>query len=218
MSPVLLLGKDRVMESAKTPSVLMNYCIASAHSNITLFPFALAAIINHSPAHTANVEVDWYWWNEDGTNDETMNRKMQTSLLDLSLKEAAQLDLQYIATRDIKAGEEILYSYGEEWQDAWSEYSAEISEWSEKVFKQTEVRELRVAAAATATESLEVSSDGEGEVDLNAFSHEGLESLSPSADMPQFRFFIDGLDHLFLPSWRDTNHNDQDLSKIEIDN
>ena len=194
----------------------MNYCIASAYSNITLFPIALAALINHSPASTANVQVDWYWWNKDGTNEETMNRKMQTSLLDLSLKEAAQLDLQYIATRDIEAGEEILYSYGEEWQDAWSEYSAEISEWSEKVFKQTEVRELRVAAAATASstaiESVEVTSDGEGGVDLNAFSHEGLELLSPSADMPRFRYFIDGLDHLFLPSWRDTNQNDQNLS------
>ena len=204
------------MDSAKTPSVLMNYCIASAYSNITLFPIALAALINHSPASTANVQVDWYWWNKDGTNEETMNRKMQTSLLDLSLKEAAQLDLQYIATRDIEAGEEILYSYGEEWQDAWSEYSAEISEWSEKVFKQTEVRELRVAAAATASstaiESVEVTSDGEGGVDLNAFSHEGLELLSPSADMPRFRYFIDGLDHLFLPSWRDTNQNDQNLS------
>ena len=124
-----------------------------------------------------------------------MNRKMQTSLLELSLKEAAQLDLQYTATRDIEAGEEILYSYGEEWQDAWSEYSAEISEWSEKVFKQTEVRELRVAAAATASstaiESVEVTSDGEG----------GVASNEP---MPRFRFFIDGLDHLFLPSWRDT--------------
>lgn len=194
----------------------MNYCIASAYSNITLFPIALAALINHSPASTANVQVDWYWWNKDGTNEETMNRKMQTSLLELSLKEAAQLDLQYIATRDIEAGEEILYSYGEEWQDAWSEYSAEISEWSEKVFKQTEVRELRVAAAATASstaiESVEVTSDGEGGVDLNAFSHEGLELLSPSADMPRFRYFIDGLDHLFLPSWRDTNQNDQNLS------
>ena len=204
------------MDSARTPSVLMNYCIASAYSNITLFPIALAALINHSPASTANVQVDWYWWNKDGTNEETMNRKMQTSLLDLSLKEAAQLDLQYIATRDIEAGEEILYSYGEEWQDAWSEYSAEISEWSEKVFKQTEVRELRVAAAATASstaiESVEVTSDGEGGVDLNAFSHEGLELLSPSADMPRFRYFIDGLDHLFLPSWRDTNQNDQNLS------
>ena len=183
MSPVLLLGKDRVMESAKTPSVLMNYCIASAHSNITLFPIALAAMINHSPTHTANVEVDWYWWNKDGTNDETMNRKMQTSLLDLSLKGAAQLDLQYIATRDIKAGEEILYSYGEEWQDAWSEYSVEFTDWTNRAFRQLRAEQH----APAATESLEVSSDGES-----------------SEPMPRFRFFIDGLDHLFLPFWRDT--------------
>lgn len=184
---MILLTKDHVMESAKTPSVLMNYCIASAHSSIAIFPFGLGALINHSPSQTANVEIDWYWWNNDGANDDTMNRKLNTSLKDLSLKDSAQLDLQYIATRDIDAGEEIFYSYGQEWQDAWSEYSAEISEWSDKVFKQAEVRELR---AATATESLEVNYDGEGGIDLNS-------------SMPRFLFFIDGLDHLFLPSWRD---------------
>ena len=216
VSPVILLAKDRVIESAKTASVLMNYCIASAHSSIALFPFALGALINHGSSKAANVEIDWYWWNNDGANDDSMNRKLNTSLRDLSLKESAQLDLQYIATRDIEAGEEILYSYGDEWQDAWSEYSAEISEWSEKVFKQAEVRELR---AATTTESLEVNNDGEGGVDLDSFSYEGLESQSPSLNMPEFRFFIDGLDHLFLPSWRDTSPDDhEELSKIDIDN
>ena len=178
------------MESARTPSVLMNYCIASAHSNITLFPIALAALINHSPADAANVEVDWYWWNKDGTNEETMNRKMQTSLLDLSLKEAAQLDLQYIATRDIEAGEEILYSYGEEWQDAWSEYSTEFIDWTNKAFTRLQAKQDRLYELE-GPESFEVSSDGEG----------GVASDEP---MPRFRFFIDGLDHLFLPFWRDT--------------
>ena len=168
----------------------MNYCIASAYSNITLFPIALAALINHSPASTANVQVDWYWWNKDGTNEETMNRKMQTSLLELSLKEAAQLDLQYTATRDIEAGEEILYSYGEEWQNAWSEYSVDFTDWTNKAFTKLQAKQEHLITPA-ATEALEVTSDGEG----------GVASNEP---MPRFRFFIDGLDHLFLPSWRDT--------------
>ena len=126
VSPVILISKDRVIDSSQTASVLINYCIASAHSSIVLFPFALGALINHCPPQSANVEVDWYWWNRDGTNDEAMNRKMNTSLVDLSQEGSAQLDLQYIATRDIEAGEEIHYSYGQEWQDAWSEYSEEF--------------------------------------------------------------------------------------------
>ena len=215
VSPVILISKDRVIDSSKTASVLNNYCIASAHSSIVLFPFALGALINHGPPQTAHVEVDWYWWNNDGANGETKIRKMNTSLVDLSKEGSAQLDLQYIATRDIEAGEEIHYSYGQEWQDAWTEYSAEISEWSEKVFRHAEVRDLR---AASTTESLETRYDGEGGVDLNDFSFEGLEALSPTANMPQFRYFIDGLDYLFLPSWRDNDQSDQSLSSKPDDN
>jgi hypothetical protein len=150
-----------------------------------------------------------------GTGGTKMVRKMNTPLIDLSQEGSAQLDLQYIATRDIEAGEEIHYSYGQEWQDAWSEYSAEISEWSEKVFRQAEVRDLR---AASTTESLEMRYDGEGGVDLNDFSFEGLEALSPSTNMPQFRYFIDGLDYLFLPTWRDSDQSDDSLSSKIDDN
>ena len=200
VSPVILIPKDRVIDSSKTACVLINYCIASAHSSIALFPFALGALINHGPPQTANVEVDWYWWNEDGANDETMIRKMNTPLIDLSQEGSAQLDLQYIATRDIEAGEEIHYSYGQEWQDAWSRYSEEISQWTENDFKRAEVRDLR---AASTTESLEMRYDGD---------------IDNSAPMPRFRYFIDGLDHLFLPSWRDNDQSDENLSSKINDN
>jgi hypothetical protein len=115
-----------------------------------------------------------------------MIRKMNTPLIDLSQEGSAQLDLQYIATRDIEAGEEIHYSYGQEWQDAWSEYSEDFRVWTENEYKRAEVRDIR---AASTTESLEMRYDGD---------------VDNSVPMPRFRYFIDGLDHLFLPAWRDT--------------
>jgi hypothetical protein len=186
VSPVLLMEKDLVMRSSATPSVLMNYCVASQYSSLVMFPFAWSALSNHASPRRANLEVDLYWWS---TDEEAGNRvkeeKMNSSLLALSNAPYAQLDLGYRATRDVKRGEELLYSYGQEWQDAWMTYSAEVSEWSVTARKTTEIREQQRAVDALQIDAVD------------------LTLLTEETEMPVFRHFIGGLDHLFLPAWRD---------------
>jgi hypothetical protein len=38
---------------------------------------------------------------------------------------------KYVATRDIEAGEELMLSYGEQWERAWMWYLDEMKEWGE---------------------------------------------------------------------------------------
>lgn len=186
VSPILLMDKDLVMRSSSTPSVLMNYCVASEHSSLVMFPFALSALSNHASPRRANLEIELYWWNtdEEGGN-KVKEEKMNTSLLTLSTAPYAQLDLGYRATKDVKRGEELLYSYGQDWQDAWITYSAEVSVWSETARKSFELKEQQRA------------------VDALQIAVVDLTPLTEETEMPVFRQFIGGLDHLFLPAWRD---------------
>lgn len=182
------MDKHSLEHSSASPSVLINYCIASDYSSVVMFPFAWSALSNHASTRKANLEVDLFWWNSDEEEGiKVKEEKLNSSLLTLSKEPYAQVDLGYRATRDVKAGEELLYSYGQEWQDAWMNYSAKVSEWSETTRRISEINELQRA------------------FDVLQLDTADLESLSAEAetDMPVFRHFIGGLDHLFPLAWRD---------------
>ena len=126
VSPTLILPKDGVADiGIGRHDVIQNYCIASPDvSNIVFFPFGLGAMANHAESDKANMKLQWYWWNED-----EKERKMSTSAADLKAAQFAQLDIAYIALRDISEGEELTYNYGEAWAQSWMEHLARLSQW-----------------------------------------------------------------------------------------
>lgn len=63
ISPVLAFPRA-VIDSKKYASLLMNYCITSENSEIAFFPISYAAMINHMPANSANVQMMWYDWSQ----------------------------------------------------------------------------------------------------------------------------------------------------------
>lgn len=191
VSPVLLLPKEHIESISDSSTVLMNYCIASPASSTVMFPFAWGAVANHAPAHQANLEVELFWWNKAEEVEKT-----SATLAELSSRLSAQLDLGYRATRDIARGEELLFDYGEEWQEEWTDYLARVSEWSGRVHNNAEMHDLQRAVGdmSGTQDSLSAHVAGEGD-------GEGV--VAGEDKMPQFRQFIGGQEHLFLSSWRD---------------
>lgn len=195
VSPVLLMDKDTVAKIAlNSHSIIQNYCLASSLSSVALLPFGWGALVNHASPKKANMELEWYWWNEkDEYHQKEKERKISSTLLELSKAHVAQLDIGYIATRDITEGEELFIYYGETWFGEWSTYLARVSEWSIEKLRRTEIREIRNAMKEfqktyTAEEAHEII--------------EYTDDLS-EVPMPRFHSFIGAPDNLFFPLWRD---------------
>ena len=151
--------------------VIQNYCIASPDvTNIVFFPFGLGAMANHAESDKANMKLEWYWWNE-----EEKERKMSTSAADLKAAQFAQLDIAYIALRDISEGEELMYDYGDAWAQSWMEHLASINQW----FINAAIRET---------------------YEINHEIIPGQANLGSSVK-PRFLSFV-GSEDLFLPIWK----------------
>mmetsp|Transcript_1983 Transcript_1983/g.3782 ORF Transcript_1983/g.3782 Transcript_1983/m.3782 type:complete len:488 (-) Transcript_1983:111-1574(-) len=141
ISPVLVLPRHAFEGEESDHSVLLNYLITSEDffdsyspdidavnkSDVALLPLTQAGMMNHGAGDMVNVEIDWFQWSAD----EEESRLDSWSAAKLEEAQFAPLDLQYVATRDIAAGEELLMDYGPEWEDAWKSYLDEMIHWHE---------------------------------------------------------------------------------------
>ena len=103
--------------------LLLNYCFGHAETDILLCPYGIGtALINHSPEHDkANVKM--VWSTKHTTHPEWFDqhpRKWANHI-------GAGLAWEFVATRDLAAGEEVLIDYGHEWDEAWSNH---VASWS----------------------------------------------------------------------------------------
>jgi hypothetical protein len=146
VSPVLALDKS-IVDASASQCVLINYCLAAPGSELVLFPLNYAAMINHHSE--ANVEIRWYDWSEaeialaakynapSAPEEETppalrLEEKLRMTVRELTQAHFAQLDIAYVATRTISAGEEIFVDYGPRWQAAWESYAEEMAHWEQQ--------------------------------------------------------------------------------------
>jgi len=136
ISPILVLPKHEV-ESTKLHSVLYNYCLTIPDTDITFFPIGLGGLINHG-GKKSNVDINWFDWStlnpSSSSSSSSLSSLSQKSNIlhyseilnrtgsELERCQFAPLDLQYIATRDIEKGEEILLNYGLNWENSWKKY------------------------------------------------------------------------------------------------
>lgn len=106
--------------------LLLNYCFGHPKSTLLLCPNTNVLLVNHCSHRTKecgrkgpNARVQWAsGW--DVKSDEW--RKM--SLKELNRQNERGLALEYVATRDILAGEEVFIDYGIEWEKAWKQHIA----------------------------------------------------------------------------------------------
>jgi hypothetical protein len=107
---------NRSAFAEQTPEALfVNYCFQPEGSNILLFPYGPGVnLINHGSTKKANIKVEW-----------SSHYLSHTQWLSLPKEQFWQMQypgsilIDYIALRDIQAGEELLLDYGEDWEEAW---------------------------------------------------------------------------------------------------
>jgi len=129
VAPIPLIAlKDESLRMAKehesgrvvvSEQLLRNYCFGHHNSSILLYPYSpMINLINHASGDNANVKPRW--------------NPRSKPLFDLPFTDlqdhATGLLMELVATKPIKAGEEILLDYGKEWENAWEQH---MRHWSE---------------------------------------------------------------------------------------
>ncbi len=194
IAPVLTLPRT-VVESTRSSSVLMNYCItvspSSNSTEVTLFPLNNAVLINHQPANRANLRMEWFDWSAApsagsyyehlGGNAVDLSEKLRQTPSELFAAPFAQFDIAYVALRDIAAGEELSCDYGEEWAASWEQYVADMRRWEETQHKP----------------------EGQpGRIEANVDGSSGASASEGGAvEMPTMRAFIQAPAELFPAHW-----------------
>lgn len=106
--------------------LLVNYCWGHVESTLLLCPYGVGvSYLNHAPTNAhANVRITW----SNRTAFPTIGKEwLETDPVSWKQNEATREKplsafLDYVATRDIQAGEELLVDYGMEWESAWKSF------------------------------------------------------------------------------------------------
>ena len=106
----------------ETEQLFVNYCFQPKGSTLLLYPYgAGVGLINHS-SNKSKINVILKW------SDHHMNHSPQWLDSTLSLDQfwkmqyPGSLILDFVATRNIREGEEIFMDYGPEWEKAWDDH------------------------------------------------------------------------------------------------
>jgi hypothetical protein len=97
--------------------LMINYCFGHPDTSMALCPYGSGVnYINHNKTR-ANVKVIWANHGSTTQNDEWFTKTPMEILKD----RRARLALDYVASRDIPAGEELFLDYGDAWEEAWTQ-------------------------------------------------------------------------------------------------
>ena len=101
--------------------LLLNYCYGSPNSELLLLPTAPGVnYINHD-SQKPNAEIRWSEKMSLFPASE-LQKWRQLHPLDVLEMGSGKLVMEFIATRDIQHGEEILINYGRKWEEAFQKY------------------------------------------------------------------------------------------------
>jgi SET domain len=130
--------------------ILLNYCWGHDQTTILLCPYGVGvSYINHNKTK-ANVKIQWTKDGELSHNASFVDIDPLKLLHDYKV----HLAFDYVATRDIKEGEELFLDYGDAWEEAWNDHVAnwEPSErW--KHYAPAEVWNVKLANTPIRTEN-----------------------------------------------------------------
>lgn len=160
ISPVVILSRKDIYDVSDS-SVLINYCISQNNSDVALLPMGRGAMMNHGGVN-ANVKIEWHQW------DSSVESRLSNPVIDIMSLPFSPLDIQYTATRDISEGEELLLSYGPEWEEAWLQHLT-----------------MLVTANANSAKA------------LREWEERSRKGLKPIPEKPQFRTYITAPSGLF---------------------
>lgn len=125
-------GRVNVGDKPTGKQLLLNYCFGHKDSKLLLCPLTNAILINHCSIRKnagdhcgttgPNAKIQWAsGW--DPSTSAWLEMPM-SRLVEATAAKTRGLSLEVIATRDIKAGEEVFIDYGPNWEDAWESHKA----------------------------------------------------------------------------------------------
>ena len=115
------LSNERNYTNIIGQQLLLNYCFGHKQSTMLLCPYSSGvSFINHD-YQSPNAKIAWPA--RPMVHNSTW-LEQTVSYIDEHYKSVG-LEFDFIATRDIQPGEEILISYGEAWEEAWKKHVAE---------------------------------------------------------------------------------------------
>lgn len=132
-----------VNETVTGQQLLLNYCYGHGESSLLLCPYGpMVNYVNHNQS-AANIRLVW-GRAETGNH---MPELLESSVVALAASDArAKLAMEFIALREIAAGEEILLDYGDEWEAAWK---AHVARWQPVADAATHVSAAQLDADET---------------------------------------------------------------------
>jgi hypothetical protein len=122
---------QRVLDRVIGQQILLNYCFGHNDSTILLCPYG--AGVNNINHHSTGANVRVQWAPEGSTNHNATWFNMPPESMEGEY--GTKLVLEYVATRDIAQGEELLMDYGPSWQMAWERH---VDDWSKGNVSTTE--------------------------------------------------------------------------------
>lgn len=120
ISPTLIIPRHALYKMEDEDSTLINHCFCVNGSDVSILPIGLAAMINHGGL-SSNVEMRWH-----ERSDGRQSRLLWNIETLEQLDEDPPFYVEFVALRDIVAGEEILMDYGVDWAKAWGEHSKNV--------------------------------------------------------------------------------------------
>lgn len=118
---VLVAAEHDEKEAYRGHQLLLNYAYGHPSSSLVFYSYAPAVnLINHGSGQVANVKLRW---SSHTSHPEWLNYTTE-ELLEENAKSG--LMMEFVATRDIQEGEEILIDYGQEWEETWNKH---VQEW-----------------------------------------------------------------------------------------
>jgi hypothetical protein len=101
--------------------LLLNYCFGHPDSSILLCPYGITGnLVNHSKER-ANAKVVW------STKSMRKPEWLEQPPSEWAESMVAGLAFDFVATKDIAAGDEVFISYGDDWEQAWNDHVKRFS-------------------------------------------------------------------------------------------
>jgi hypothetical protein len=101
--------------------LLRNYCFGHELSSLLLCPYGSpASYVNHARDERTNAKLAW-----STQLDSNLEKWYNTSVDEILKHPAPGLVFELVATKEIKAGEEVFMDYGEGWHDEWEAHEEE---------------------------------------------------------------------------------------------
>lgn len=110
--------KQRAHRVISGYQLMTNYCFGHTNSTMLLCPYGpMTSLVNHNQTR-ANVKLQW----ADPKRSNHVPEYLDMTIDEFAKDRTAKLAMDFVTTRPIAEGEEVLLDYGDTWEKAWQSH------------------------------------------------------------------------------------------------